>query len=97
MLFLERDGVPIEKILTFDAAKLPWDPEKIATNVGIPVTYRIKNAATAGLGQFALSGGKVRVFQDDGYESTIFLGEDVTGGLETQSDSAISSEGPFPS
>jgi len=78
LLFLDRDGVPIEKIWTFDAAKLPWDPEKIDTNVGIPVTYRIKNATTASLGQFALSKGKVRVFQEDGYESTIFLGEDAT-------------------
>jgi len=78
LLFLEKDGVPIEKIWTFDAAKLPWDPEKIDTNVGIPVTYRIKNAATAGLGEVALSAGKVRVFQEDGYGSTIFLGEDAT-------------------
>jgi len=78
LLFLDRDGVPIEKIWTFDAAKLPWDPEKLDTNVGIPVTYRIKNAPTAGLGLFALSEGKVRVFQEDGYESTIFLGEDTT-------------------
>jgi hypothetical protein len=78
LLFLDRDGVPIEKIWTFDAAKLPWDPEKIDTNVGIPVTYRIKNVTTAGLGQFALSEGKIRVFQEDGYESTIFLGEDAT-------------------
>ena len=78
LLFLDRDGVPIEKIWTFDAAKLPWDPEKIDINVGIPVTYRIKNAATAGLGRFSLSEGKVRVFQEDGYESTIFLGEDAT-------------------
>jgi hypothetical protein len=78
LLFLEKDGVPIEKIWTFDAAKLPWDPEKIDTNVGIPVTYRIKNAATAGLVEFALSEGKVRVFQEDGYGSTIFLGEDTT-------------------
>ena len=78
LLFLDRDGVPIEKIWIFDAGKLPWDPEKIDTNVGIPVTYRIKNATTAGLGQFALSEGKVRVFQEDGYGSTIFLGEDAT-------------------
>jgi len=78
ILFLNKDGVPIEKVWTFDARKLPWDPGKMATNVGIPVTYRIKNAATAGLGLFALSGGKVRVFQEDGYESTIFLGEDST-------------------
>jgi len=78
LLFLDKAGVPIEKIWTFDSAELPWDPEKVDTNVGIPVTYRIKNTATAGLGQCALSEGKVRVFQEDGYESTIFLGEDTT-------------------
>ena len=78
LLFLEKEGVPIEKIWTFDAAKLPWDPEKIDTNVGIPVTYRIKNSKTSGLGRFALSTGKVRVFQEDGHGSTIFLGEDDT-------------------
>ena len=78
LLFLNKDGVPIEKIWTFDARKLPWDPEKLRTNVGIPVTYRIENAVTAGLGLFPLSEGKVRVFQEDGYGSTIFLGEDAT-------------------
>ncbi len=78
LLFLDRHGVPIEKIWTFDAAKLPWDPEKIDTNVGIPVTYRMKNTKKTGLGRFALSRGKVRVFQEDGHGSTIFLGEDTT-------------------
>jgi hypothetical protein len=80
MLFLEPRKVPITKIWTFDAARLPWDPEKLENkNVGIPVSYRIVNDAKSGLGQFALWGGKARLFQDDGHESTIFLGEDVTG------------------
>ena len=80
MLFLEPVKVPITKVWTFDAARLPWDPEKLENkNVGIPVSYRIVNDAKSGLGQFALWGGKARLFQDDGHESTIFLGEDVTG------------------
>jgi hypothetical protein len=80
MLFLKADEVPITKVWTFDAAKLPWDPEKLENkNVGIPVSYRIVNEAESGLGEFALWGGKARLFQDDGHESTIFLGEDVTG------------------
>ena len=80
MLFLKAPKVPITKIWTFDAAKLPWDPEKLENkNVGIPVSYRIVNDAKSGLGKFALWGGKARLFQDDGHESTIFLGEDVTG------------------
>ena len=80
MLFLKADKVPIIKVWTFDAAKLPWDPEKLENqNVGIPVSYRIVNEPKSKLGEFALWGGKARLFQDDGYESTIFLGEDVTG------------------
>jgi len=80
MLFLKAPKVPITKVWTFDAAKLPWDPEKLENkNVGIPVSYRIVNEAKSGLGKFALWGGKARLFQDDGHESTIFLGEDVTG------------------
>ena len=79
MLFLKKPKVPITKIWTFDAAKLPWDPEKLENrNVGIPVSYRIVNNTESGLGEFALWGGKARLFQDDGQKSTIFLGEDVT-------------------
>ena len=80
MLFLKAAKVPITKVWTFDAAKLPWDPEKLENkNVGIPVSYRIVNDAKSKLGKFALWGGKARLFQDDGHGSTIFLGEDVTG------------------
>jgi len=80
MLFLKSPKVPITKVWKFDAAKLPWDPEKLENqNVGIPVSYRIVNEAKSNLGEFALWGGKARLFQDDGHESTIFLGEDVTG------------------
>ena len=80
MLFLKAPKVPITKIWTFDAAKLPWDPEKLENkNVGIPVSYRIVNEVKSGLGKFALWSGKARIFQDDGHGSTIFLGEDVTG------------------
>ena len=79
MLFLKAPEVPITKIWTWDAAKLPWDPEKLENqNIGVPVSYRIMNDADSGLGNFALSGGKARLFQDDGSESTIFLGEDHT-------------------
>mgnify|MGYP005848293265 CR=1 FL=1 len=77
VLFLKAPTVPIRKIWTFDAARLPWDPERLENqNVGIPVRYRILNEAASGLGQFAMWGGKARLFQDDGRGSTIFLGED---------------------
>jgi hypothetical protein len=77
MLFLKAPKVPITKIWTWDAATLPWDPEQLERqNIGIPVSYRIMNDKDSGLGEFALHGGKARLFQDDGSESTIFLGED---------------------
>jgi len=79
MLFLKAPTVPITKIWTWDAAALPWDPEQLESrNIGIPVSYRIMNDNASGLGDFALAGGKARLFQDDGSENTIFLGEDVT-------------------
>ena len=80
MLFLKSPKVPITKIWKFDSALQPWDPEKLENqNVGIPVSYRIVNSAESALGEFSLWGGKARLFQDDGHESTIFLGEDVSG------------------
>ncbi len=79
LLFLNKRGIPIEKCWTFDAGKLPWDPEKLDTNVGIPVSYRIKNIRESGLGTYSFLSGKVRVFQEDGHKGTIFLGEDKTG------------------
>jgi hypothetical protein len=78
LLFFGRDRVPIEKVWTFDAEKLPWDPEKVEGNVGIPVTYKIENSAANGMGKFALWDGKARVFQDDGHGGTIVLGEDAS-------------------
>ncbi|MHC4278945.1 MAG: hypothetical protein ACYSUJ_02170, partial [Planctomycetota bacterium] len=80
MLFLKAAEVPVTKVWKFDAGQLPWDPEQLENqNVGIPVSYRIRNDSKSGLGEFALWGGKARLFQDDGHSSTIFLGEDVTG------------------
>lgn len=79
LLFLSPGEVPIEKVWTFDAAQLPWDPEYVDGNVGIPVSYKIKNTKENGLGGFALNGGKARVYQDDGKGGTIVLGEDQSG------------------
>jgi hypothetical protein len=77
MLFLNEPNVPVRKIWTFDAATLPWDPEQLNNeNVGIPVSYEVVNNDKSSLGEFALWGGKARLFQQDGHGSTIFLGED---------------------
>ena len=40
------------------------------------MSYEIVNSDKSGLGEFALWGGKARLFQQDGHGSTIFLGED---------------------
>lgn len=76
VLFLSRKGIPIEKTFTWDDRQMPWDPEKVSTNVGIPVYYAIQNGGDSGLGENGLWDGKVRVYQKDGHGSTIFLGED---------------------
>jgi hypothetical protein len=79
MLFFKVPKVPITKVWKWDSATLPWDPEQLENqNIGIPVSYRIVNNKESGLGDYALWGGKARIFQDDGQKSTIFLGEDVT-------------------
>lgn len=77
LLFFQVPKVPVEKVWKFDARTMQWDPEKVDANVGIPVSYRIVNEKKNGLGANALWGGKVRVYQDDGHGSTIFLGEDM--------------------
>jgi hypothetical protein len=76
---LSADGLPIKKTFTWDSAVLPWEPKRLDQNVGIPVHYVIRNESAAGLGKTGLWGGKVRVFQDDGHGTTIFLGEDNIG------------------
>lgn len=70
-------NVKIEKQYTWDAMKMPHDPENSTEAVGIPVSYKIINAKTDGLGESELIEGKARVFQDDKKGGTIFLGEDI--------------------
>ena len=88
-LLFSKQTVPIKKVLTWDAAKAAWDPETQGKNVGIPVTYEIKNEPAAGLGKFGLWDGKFRIFQDDGHGSTIFLGEDTTGYTPVGKEAAV--------
>ncbi len=78
-LLFTAEKIPVEKVWFFDAKKLPWDPSRLDTSVGIPVAYRIENVSQNNLGRFGLPGGKVRVFQEDGHGSVIFLGEDKIG------------------
>ena len=76
VLAIDVADVPVEKIWRFDAATMPWDPDKVDKAVGIPVSYRLKNVEQAGLGKFAFGSGKTRLFQADGKGGWIFLGED---------------------
>ncbi|TNF45550.1 hypothetical protein EP232_05715 [bacterium] len=74
--FMSVEGIPIKKTFTWDSAERPWEPKRLNRDVGIPVHYVIENDRESGLGKTHLWGGKIRVFQDDGHDSTIFLGED---------------------
>lgn len=72
----EYKDIPIQKTLTWDAAVMPHEPDKLDYTVGIPVSYTFLNSSASGLGSHALSPGKVRMQQDDGSGTTLFLGED---------------------
>ncbi|MBU2488945.1 MAG: hypothetical protein KKA60_06105 [Proteobacteria bacterium] len=75
-MIFSQARVPVDKTWTFDAGELPWDPERVSGNVGVPVSYRIANNAAASLGTFALWQGKARVFSTTSGGEAIFLGED---------------------
>src|SRR6266576_5732339 len=62
MLSERFEGLPIKKILTWDAATLPWDPEYEKKTVGVPLSYVIKNDKQSKLGLHTLLPGKVRIF-----------------------------------
>ena len=56
------ESLPIKKLLTWDAAQLPWDPEYEKKTVGIPLSYVIKNDKASKLGAHTLLPGKARIF-----------------------------------
>ena len=62
MLSERIEALPIKKVLTWDAATLPWDPEYEKKTVGIPLSYVIKNDKESKLGTHTLLPGKVRIF-----------------------------------
>src|SRR6185503_16617241 len=62
MLSERIENLAIKKILTWDAATLPWDPEYEKKTVGIPLSYVIKNDKASKLGNHTLLPGKVRLF-----------------------------------
>jgi hypothetical protein len=67
--------VPLRKSYTADIARYGYlDPAK--KQLEIPMHYVLQNDALHGLGQFPLSFGKARIFQQDGHGGAAFLGED---------------------
>jgi hypothetical protein len=54
--------LPVKKVLSWDAATQPWDPEYQKSTVGIPLNYVITNNTSAKLGTHTLLPGKVRIF-----------------------------------
>jgi hypothetical protein len=86
MLSERIETLPIKKVLTWDSAQLPWDPEYEKNTVGIPLSYVIKNDTASKLGTHTLLPGKARIFlktkevADDGGakagEGVAFTGED---------------------
>jgi hypothetical protein len=86
MLSERTESLPIRKVLTWDAAQQPWDPEYEKKTVGIPLSYVIKNDKESKLGQHTLQPGKVRIFMktkeqpekegDKPGEGVAFTGED---------------------
>ncbi len=77
LLVSETKNIPIKKVYTWDAVKMPHDPQESRMAVGIPVSYELQNTAKSNLGHSTLTKGKVRLFQNDQKGGAIFLGEDI--------------------
>ncbi|MDB6029449.1 MAG: hypothetical protein JWM68_5672 [Verrucomicrobiales bacterium] len=56
------ERLPIKKVLTWDAAQQPWDPEYEKKTVGIPLSYVFTNDLRSTLGAHTLLPGKARIF-----------------------------------
>jgi hypothetical protein len=80
MLLDRVDAIPIRKILTWDSASMPWDPEYQHETPGIPLTYVMKNDRASKLGEGPILDGKARIFLatpgSGGRENVAFTGED---------------------
>ena len=77
ILVSQNHKIPINKIYTWNALKMPHEPEKSKTAIGIPTNYEFINNKNSNLGRTTLSKGKARLFAQDSQDSTIFIGEDM--------------------
>jgi len=75
MLSEKIEWMPVRKVLTWDAATLPWDPEYQKQTVGIPMSYVFTNSAAGKLGTHTILPGKARIFIKTG-DNVAFTGED---------------------
>jgi len=69
-------NISLEKKWEWDAEKESWEKRLPQDDKGIPVIYSLANTTKNGLGEYVLSHGKVRVFQEKNDGQSIFLGED---------------------
>lgn len=67
-------AIPLRKTYSVDAVNFGW-LDQAQDKLNVRLHYVLKNAA-APLGQAALPAGKARIFQDDGQNGMVFLGED---------------------
>ncbi len=62
MLSERIEALPVKKVLMWDSATLPWDPEYQKNTIGIPLNYVLTNDKPHKLGTHTLLPGKVRIF-----------------------------------
>ncbi len=81
MLSERVESIPIKKILTWDAASQPWDPEYEKDTAGLPLSYVMTNDPASKLGAHTLLPGKARLFLKTGEQggNLAFTGEDWAG------------------
>lgn len=78
MLVQRIDDIPVTKTYTADLHRFGW-LDQSQYKLRVPMHYRLNNTDDGGLGEAALPGGKVRIFQKDSPDddaTTAFLGED---------------------
>lgn len=78
MLVQRTSQIPITKVYTVDLHRFGW-LDQSQYKLRVPMHYRLENTEDAGLGEAAISAGKVRIFQKDApgdNATTAFLGED---------------------
>ncbi len=71
-------SVPITKTYTCDPSQYDY-LDRGQNKLRVPMHYVLTNDQANNLGQAPLPAGKVRIFQDDGRDTTAFIGEDWGG------------------